>query len=107
MTAFPITPDGCNLIGGRLANSEPKNYIFDNTTKTLIMISEASFLVNGPHREIIYVISLKDTQFWHIFQPSINSIRKSLDFLENAVPVSVKAVYIFNTLPVIKYMIGE
>jgi hypothetical protein len=71
------------------------------------MISEASFLVNGPHREIIYVISLKDTQFWHIFQPSINSIRKSLDFLENAVPVSVKAVYIFNTLPVIKYMIGE
>lgn len=107
IVAFPITPDGCNLIGGSLRNSDPKNYVFDNTTKSLIMISEAFFLMNGPYRDIIYMISLKDVHFWHILRPSISSIRKSLHFLENAVPVNVKAIYVFNTLPIIKYMIGE
>lgn len=107
IVSFPITPDGCNLIGGGLINSDPINYVFDNTTKTSIMITEASFLVNGPYRDMIYVISLKDTQFWHVLRPSISSIRKSLNFLENAAPVNVKAIYVFNTMPIIKYMICE
>lgn len=71
------------------------------------MISEAYFLVNGPYKDLIFVVSLKDTQFWHVLRPSISSIRKALHFLENAAPVNVKAVYVFNTSPIVKYMIGE
>ena len=107
IATFPITPDGCYFVGGGLANNEAKNYIFDNTTKTLMMISEVYMLMNAPCKNFKYVVSLKGTNFWHILQPSISSVRKSLNFLENAVPINVEAFYVLDALPIVKYMIGE
>lgn len=35
---LPTTPKNYNLISFKLANSNPKNYVFDNVEKTLLMI---------------------------------------------------------------------
>lgn len=35
---LPPTPDNCNLVLGRLASFEPKDYMFDETSKTFMML---------------------------------------------------------------------
>jgi hypothetical protein len=35
---LPPTPDNCNLVVGRLSGYEPKDYDFDQTTKTFMML---------------------------------------------------------------------
>lgn len=71
------------------------------------MLSEAYLFKNGPRAETIFLFDLKNVKIGHIFQPSINSVRKGMHFLENATPMNIKAIHIFNTVPFIRYIFGK
>lgn len=104
---FPPSPDNCNLIYTALSDHEPKSYVFDEACKTFIMLSEAYLYRNGPRADTIFIFDLKLVQFGHLFQPGIGSMRKGMHFLENATPMNIKAIHIFNTVPFIRYIFGE
>lgn len=104
---FPPSPDNCNLIYTAISNHEPKSYVFDEACKTFIMLSEAYLYRNGPRADTIFLFDLKSLKLGHIFQPAISSIRKGMHFLENATPMNIKAVHIFNTVPFIRYIFGK
>lgn len=104
---FPVSPDNCNLIYTALSDFEPKSYVFDEACKTFIMLCEVYFLKNGPNPDTIFVFDLQGVQFGHLFRPGINSVRKGLHFLENATPMNIKAIHIFNTVPFIRYIFGN
>lgn len=103
---FPPSPDNGNLIYTALSNYEPQSYVFDEACKTFIMLSEAYLHKNGPRADTIFVFDLKGVQIGHIFRPGISSIRKGMNFLENATPMNIKAIHIFNTVPFIRYIFG-
>lgn len=104
---FPPSPDNCNLIYTALSDYAPQSYVFDEACKTFIMLSEAYLYQNGPRADTIFIFDLKGVQIGHIFRPGIPSVRKGMHFLENATPMNIKAIHIFNTVPFIRYIFGK
>jgi hypothetical protein len=51
----------------------------------------------GPRAGAVLVFDLKGVKFSHIFRPSINSIRKGLEFLQVANPINIKAIHVLNS----------
>lgn len=104
---FPISPNKCNLIYGRLSDYDPKNYFFDPVCKTFIMLSEAYLYRNGPNADTIFVFDLKGSTFSHLMRTTIASIRNGMFFLESATPLNIKEIHIFNTVPFMSYIFGK
>jgi len=96
--SLPMTDD-CYVILHKLRSYEPKDYWFDPGVKTFIMKTEALAFHEGPRKGsgIIFVDDLEGASLWHLFRPSINSIRRGLKFLQEGSPFDVKAVHVLNT----------
>jgi hypothetical protein len=45
----------------------------------------------------IYIMDLKGVRFNHIFRPKISSVRRSLEILQTANPMQIKAVHVVNS----------
>lgn len=106
MVALPVTPNNCNVILQKLRSHDPKDYVFDATLKTFIMKAETYCCENGPRSGTIFIDDLEGATIWHLFQPSISSIRKGMKFLQEASPLDVKAIHIMNTVPFVNMIIN-
>lgn len=103
---LPITPDNCNLILHKLRSLNPKDYMFDGAVKTFIMKSEVCAYNNGPRSGTIFIDDLEGASIWHLFRPSIGSVRKGLRFLQDGSPLNVKAIHVLNTVPFLDKIIA-
>lgn len=97
--SLPMTPDNCNLILNKFINCDPKVYMFDDAMKYYVMKVEEHTYLYGPRSGTVFISDLEGVSFGHLFRPSMNSIRKSLRFLQEASPMNVKAIHIMNTVP--------
>lgn len=104
--ALPLTPNNQNVILHKLISHDPKDYVFDDSTKTFIMKAEIYAYKNGPRSGTIFINDLKGATIWHSLRPSLSSIRKGLKFLQEASPLDVKEVHILNTVPFLNMLIA-
>jgi hypothetical protein len=95
--ALPVTPKNQNLILHRLISQDPNDYNFDDSVKTFIMKAEFYAYRNGPRSGTIFIDDLQGATIWHLFRPSLNSIRMGLKFMQEASPFDVKAIHVLNT----------
>lgn len=95
---LPVTPNNCSVILHKLRSPDPKDYDFDNAVKTYIMKVESYAYENGPRSGTIFIDDLEGTNFWHLFRPTISSVRKGMKFLQEGSPLDVKEIHIFNTV---------
>lgn len=103
---LPVTPSNQNLILHKLISHNPKDYVFDDSVKTFIMKCETYAYQNGPRNGTIFLDDLQGTSIWHLFRPSISSIRKGLKFLQDGSPMDVKEIHILNTVPFLNSIIA-
>lgn len=96
---LPVTPDNCFTICNKLRSFDPEDYDFDACCKVMIMKAEACTLKNGPRDGIIFINDMEGSRSSHMLRPKINSIRKSLKFLQEAAPLKIKAIHIMNCTP--------
>jgi hypothetical protein len=96
---FPRTLHNCTLISHKLRNFNAKEYDFEVATKTYIMKVEENLYQNGPTNGIIFINDSKDVSLSHLFRVSLSSIRKSLRFLQEGIPINIEAVHILNSVP--------
>ena len=54
-------------------------------------------MTHGPRNGSILISDWKGASFGHIFRPSISSIMKSLDYVQNASPLKTRAVHVLNS----------
>ena len=59
--------------------------------------SENAILTHGPRNGSIFISDWTGASFGHLFRASISSIRKSLDFIQHASPMKMRAVHILNS----------
>ena len=95
--SLPITPNNQNLLLHKLISSDPTDYVFDDSIKTFVMKAEIYAYKNGPRSGTVFIDDLQGATIWHLFRPSLTSIRKGLRFLQEASPFDVKAIHILNT----------
>lgn len=128
--SLPITPSNCHLIFHRLSNYDPKSYTFDSAAKTFIMLSgnscnakvlccmkfifisrlpfpESSSYHNGPRSGIVFLFDLSGVGFMHLFKPSIGSMMKGINFLEEGMPFDIEAVHVLNSRKIFDMIVGK
>lgn len=63
------------------------------------MISETSLFKYGPRDGYIFIFDLKGAGLGHLAKPSISTMMKGLKFLQDGVPINLKAIHILNSIP--------
>lgn len=104
--SLPVTPDNCYLIVTKLRMYNPKDYHFEPACKAFIMKTEATTYKHGPRDGIIFIDDLDGVSFFHMFRPNMNSVKKSIRFLQEATPLEVKEIHIMNSVPFINRAIA-
>lgn len=69
--------------------------------------AEAYAYRNGPRSGTVFIFDLKGVSFWHLFQPSVSSVRKGIRFMEDGSPFDIKAIHVLNTVPFFDMIVGE
>lgn len=104
--ALPITPDNNLAFCHKLRSVDPKVYDFDGACKTFIMKVEVTSCFQGPRDGVIFIDDLEGASVSHIFRASLNSVRKSMKFLQDGSPLEIKAIHVMNTPPFINNFIS-
>lgn len=54
---------------------------------------------HGPRDGFIFIFDLKGAGLGHLAKPSVKSMMKGMKFLQDAVPINLKAIHILNSVP--------
>ncbi|CRL02024.1 CLUMA_CG015172, isoform A [Clunio marinus] len=98
---LPITPNNCNLILYKVANSDPKNYNFDDSEKTFFMTVEKCIYRNGPRNGVIFLFDMKGARLGHVFRPSFSSLRKIMKLVQDSCPFRIVNIHVLNTTTIV------
>lgn len=97
--AFP-KPDrnGNQIIFHRLADTRSSQYIFNDGIKLLLMSVDMNLNLNGCAPGYIFFFDMQGASLGHLTRLSINSIRKFFEYLQEGMPVRLKAIHIVNVV---------
>ncbi|XP_012523824.1 alpha-tocopherol transfer protein isoform X2 [Monomorium pharaonis] len=90
--------DGNRIIFHRLADSRPSQYVFNDGIKLLLMSIDGSLYTNGCSPGYIFLFDMNGVRLGHLPKLSINSIRRFFEYLQEAMPVRLKAMHVLNAV---------
>ncbi|XP_012232115.2 clavesin-2-like [Linepithema humile] len=86
------------IIFHRLADSRPSQYMINDGIKLLLMSIDASLYTNGCSPGYVFVFDMQNVGLGHLTRLSINSLRRFFEYLQEAMPVRLKAMHVLNTV---------
>ncbi|XP_018377311.1 PREDICTED: clavesin-2-like, partial [Trachymyrmex cornetzi] len=97
---FAILPkpdrNGNWIIINRLADPRPSQFIFNDSIKLLFMSYDASLYTNGCSEGYIILMDMAKMRLGHLTRLSMNTLRKSLEYVQGGVPLRLKGIYMVN-----------
>lgn len=90
--------NGNRILLHRIADTRPFQYIFNDSIKLLLMTIDASLYTDGCLPGYVFVFDMQSMRFGHIARLSINSIRRFFEYLQEGMPIRLKAIHILNTV---------
>lgn len=90
--------NGNRIIFHRLADSRPSQYMFNDGIKLLLMSVDASLYTNGCSEGYIFLFDMDGVGLGHLTRLSINSIRRFFEYLQEGMPVRLKAIHVLNAV---------
>ncbi|KAL1130520.1 hypothetical protein AAG570_011766 [Ranatra chinensis] len=100
--AFPIKdPNGYQIMFHGLQDYDPSRYVLADALKVLFMGVEACTYVEGTVPGYIFLFDMTGVRLGHITRLSLTLLKKVLTYIQDAIPVRLKAIHIINTLPLI------
>ncbi|XP_046660580.1 alpha-tocopherol transfer protein-like isoform X1 [Homalodisca vitripennis] len=94
-------PNGYQIIFHRLHQTEPRQYVFNDGVKLLSMAIDACLQAEGTVPGYIFLFDMKGVRLGHLTRLSISSLKKFFLYIQEGMPVRLKAIHILNTQPVI------
>ncbi|KAG5320565.1 CLVS2 protein, partial [Acromyrmex heyeri] len=99
---FAILPkpdqNGNWIIVYRLMDPRPSQYIFNDSLKLLFMSYDANLYTNGCSEGYILLVDMAKIRFGHLSKLSINGLRKSLEYVQEGMPLRLKGIYVVNAI---------
>ncbi|XP_031331944.1 alpha-tocopherol transfer protein-like [Photinus pyralis] len=95
------THDGNRILLYKMFVSEIGKFDPNETVKLLDMGITLDLLQNGTADGIVVVCDLEGATFAHILRVSLSTVRNSYTYLQDAVPVRLKAVHYFNAIGIL------
>lgn len=93
--------EGYDIIFHRLHETEPSKYFFDAGVKMLFMTVDACLSKRGPQPGYIFLFDMRGVKFGHIARVSLSALRKFFMYVQEAMPVRMRAIHVLNTEPVL------
>ncbi|XP_032673177.1 alpha-tocopherol transfer protein-like isoform X2 [Odontomachus brunneus] len=89
--------NGFRIIFHRLADTRPFQYMFNDGIKLLLMSIDARLYTDGCSPGYVFLFDMQGSRLGHLTRLSINSIRKFLEYLQEGMPIRLKAIHVLNT----------
>ncbi|XP_046417876.1 alpha-tocopherol transfer protein-like [Neodiprion fabricii] len=93
------TPDGYKVILAKIHDCEPSHYVLVDAVKLFCMIMELWIYTSGVSSGHIIVIDMEGAVFGHVARLSPMTMKKYFYYLQEALPVRLKAFHFVNTVP--------
>lgn len=91
-------PNGNRIIFHRLADTRPSQYMLNDAIKLLLMTIDASLYTNGCSPGYVFLFDMQGVRLGHLMRVSIGSIRRFFEYLQEAMPVRLKAIHVLNVV---------
>ncbi|XP_011693795.1 PREDICTED: alpha-tocopherol transfer protein-like [Wasmannia auropunctata] len=98
MTFPKPDPNGNRIVFHRLVDTQPSQYIFNDGIKLLMMTIDASLYTDGCSEGYIFLFDMAGTRLGHLTRLSVNGIRKYFEYLQEGMPMRLKAIHIINAV---------
>lgn len=72
--------------------------MFNDGVKLLLMYIDANLYTNGCSPGYVFLFDMQNVRLGHLTRLSINSLRRFFEYLQEAMPVRLKAIHVLNTV---------
>ncbi|XP_018337428.1 PREDICTED: alpha-tocopherol transfer protein-like [Trachymyrmex septentrionalis] len=106
---FPLnglTKDGYKMILSTLLDSDLSFYDFNNCVKYVIMFSDIYLSMNGTNDGCIIIFDVSKLSFGHVMRINPLAIKKHLYYVQEAMPIRLKAIHFLNATPVMELLMN-
>nr|XP_003700273.1 PREDICTED: alpha-tocopherol transfer protein-like [Megachile rotundata] len=100
------TPEGYNIIYGRLIDPEPSHYVYNDGMKYLSMVLDLWLYSEGTMPGHIILFDMKNVVLGHAARLNPMGLKKYLTFLQDALPVRLKGFHFMNITPVMDVILN-
>ncbi|XP_029161318.1 uncharacterized protein LOC114933052 [Nylanderia fulva] len=109
VAAIPLeqkTKEGYIVAFAKLLDSDLSKFDYLECMKYLFMTCEVQNLIRGTSEGLVVVIDASGATFGHLARMNLMNLKKILFYIQEAVPVRLKAIHILNTAPVVDMMLN-
>ncbi|XP_069679999.1 alpha-tocopherol transfer protein-like isoform X3 [Periplaneta americana] len=99
-------PNGYHILFHSLKQTEPSKYIFADAARVYLMMIDICIKHEGPSPGIVLLFDLTGVKFGHLRRLSLSLIRKFLVYLQEGLPVRLKAIHILNVMSIMDYIMS-
>ncbi|XP_014214645.1 alpha-tocopherol transfer protein-like [Copidosoma floridanum] len=100
------TPEGYGVMYSRLINLEPDRFVFNEGLRLYAMICELWLYQEGTIPGHVFVIDVQGVQMTHALRITPLALKKWLYYIQEAIPLRLKAMHFLNTTPVMDFILG-
>ncbi|PSN33670.1 hypothetical protein C0J52_21786 [Blattella germanica] len=94
-------PNGCHILFHKLKETEPSKYIFPHALRIFLMMIDACLICEGTSPGVVFLLDAKGVKFGHLMRLSLSLVRRFFIYLQEALPVRLRAIHVLNAAPVI------
>ncbi|XP_041972601.1 alpha-tocopherol transfer protein-like isoform X2 [Aricia agestis] len=93
--------EGYDIIYHRLHDTEPSKYHLEPGVKMLFMTVDACLSKRGPQAGYIFLFDMRGVKLGHLTRVSLLTLRKFFLYIQEAMPVRMRAIHVLNTEPIL------
>nr|XP_050857348.1 alpha-tocopherol transfer protein-like isoform X1 [Vespula vulgaris]XP_050857349.1 alpha-tocopherol transfer protein-like isoform X1 [Vespula vulgaris] len=91
-------PNGYSIIFHRLADTRASKYFLNDAMKLMMMTVDGNLYNDGCSPGYVFLLDMAGVNIAHLTRISIGSIRKFIEYVQEGMPVRLKAIHIINVV---------
>ncbi|XP_051169298.1 uncharacterized protein LOC127286762 [Leptopilina boulardi] len=100
-----LSKNDYNIIYSRLIDFEPSHFVHSETEKGYNMVLDMWLRTEGTVKGHVILIDMHGTQLGHVSRMNPSVAKKSLLYLQDALPVRLKEIHVMNASPIFDLML--
>lgn len=99
-----LTNKGYAVLFAKLTNFETSQFVLDDAIKLLFMVVDSHLKQKGLLPGLIFLFDMTGVSLGHLTRINLSSVRKYFNYVQEAMPVRLKAIHIINVSPVMPHI---
>lgn len=100
------TKEGYIMTFAKLLNPNPNKFDYLECAKYFFMTCEVQNLINGTSEGQIVIFDPSGLSVGHIIHVNLMIVKKIAYYIQEAIPVRLKAIHVLNTMPIIDTLLN-